>query len=227
MSIPGLLNREQTPTPPVFTGPTKLRRTAPHGARRDHLAGVATARDQATRDAVVAVVAEALQARPYEQVTYTFIAGLAHVTAADVQRCFTTKAEMVLSALHPTAAWSPRWALALSGAEIVTGYLEFWETADNAAVLRAVLAAAATDKRLAAAVEAHMVAGLIAPFAAQAPTPDACPRARLAVAALLGLALSRYVFRQEPLASADHETIAAWSGPALDYYLKGELGRSA
>jgi hypothetical protein len=227
MSIPGLLNRERTPSPPVFTGPTKVRRTTPHGARRDRAIRVATARDQATRDAVVAVVADALQARPYDQVTYTFIAALAHVTAADVQRCFATKAEMVLSALYPTPAWSPRRALALSGAEIVTGYLEFWETADNAAILRCVCAASATDKRLAAAVEAHMVAGLIAPFAAQAPTPDACPRARLAVAALLGLALSRYMFRQEPLASADHETIAAWSGPALDYYLKGELGRTA
>jgi hypothetical protein len=33
--------------------------------------------------------------------------------------------------------------------------------------------------------------------------------------------------RQEPLASADHETIAAWAGPALDYFLKDERGRAA
>ena len=197
MSIIASLDRERPPAAPSA-------RPAPEGAacaaRRPPLlpVRVATTRDQATRDAVVAVVADALRARPYDQVTYTFVAALAHVTAADVQRCFATKAEMVLSALRPTAAWSPRRALALSGAEIVTGYLEFWETADNAAILRCVCAASATDKRLAAAVEAHMVAGLIAPFAAQAPTPDACPRARLAVAALLGLALSRYVFHQEP-----------------------------
>ena len=227
MTITGTLDRDLTAPAPIFTEPAKVRRAAPRGALRDRAVRVAAARDQATRNAVVAVVADALRVRPYDQVTYTCIAGLAHVTAADVQRCFATKAEMVLSALHPTPAWSPRRALALSGTEIVTGYLEFWETADNAAILRCVCAASATDKRLAAAVEAHMVAGLIAPFAAQAPTPDACPRARLAVAALLGLALSRYVFRQEPLASADHETIAAWAGPALDYYLKGALGRSA
>jgi hypothetical protein len=107
MSIPGLLNRERTPAPPVFTGPAKVRRTPPHSARRDRAMRVATARDQGTRDAIVAVVADALQARPYDQVTYTFIAALAQVTAADVQRCFATKAEMVLSALHPTPAWSP------------------------------------------------------------------------------------------------------------------------
>ena len=227
MSIPGLLCRARDPLPPVIADRPKVRRETPR-ARHDRLGRAAAPHgDAAISAAVVAVVADALQSRPYDQVTYTFIAQLAQVTAADVQRCFATKAEMVLSALRSSPGWSPRGALALSGAAIVTGYLEFWETADNAAILRCLHAAVAADKRLAAAVEAHTVAVLIAPFAALVPTPDACPRARLAVAALLGLAVSRYVLHQEPLASADHETIASWAGPALDYFLKGELGRTA
>ncbi len=56
---------------------------------------------------------------------------------------------------------------------------------------------------------------------------DAYPRARLAFSQLLGLAVSRYVLVQEPLASADHETIAAWARPSLDYFLHGELGGSS
>ncbi|MGZ4200070.1 MAG: TetR/AcrR family transcriptional regulator [Thermoleophilia bacterium] len=88
-------------------------------------------------------------------------------------------------------------------------------------------AASADDRRLTAAIETRTIAVLIAPFAARAKAADACPRARLAVSELLGLAVSRYVLCQEPLASSDHETIAAWAGPALDYFLRGELGRTA
>jgi AcrR family transcriptional regulator len=185
-------------------------------------------RDDEVRKAVVAIMADALRARPYDHVTYTFVARLARVTTADVRRCFPTKAEMVLTALRRLPGRpAGRATLELSGAEIVTRHLEFWETGDNAVILRSLYTASADDRRLAAAIEAHTIATLIAPFAARVKTTDACPRARLAVAELLGLAVSRYVLHQEPLASADHETIAAWAGPALDYFLKGELGRTA
>jgi len=183
-------------------------------------------RDGGIREAVVAVVPAALRARAYEHVTYTFVACLAQVAPADVRRCFPTKAGMVLAALQAPHGRPPdRAALELSGAEIVTRHLEFWETGDNTVILRSVCSASAANERLAAAIEAHTIAALIAPFAARTQTTDACPRARLAVSELLGLAFSRYVLHQEPLASADHETIAAWAGPAVDYFLKGELGR--
>jgi hypothetical protein len=41
---------------------------------------------------------------------------------------------------------------------------------------------------------------------------------------LCGLAVSRYLLREEPLASADHETIADWMGPSIDGALHGALG---
>ena len=47
------------------------------------------------------------RARPYEQVTFTFVARLAGVTAADVRRCFATKAEMVLAALRRPSTFPP------------------------------------------------------------------------------------------------------------------------
>ncbi|HUK77697.1 MAG TPA: hypothetical protein VL117_08875, partial [Thermoleophilia bacterium] len=107
---------------------------------------------------------------------------------------------------------------------IVTRWLEFWECGRNEDILRSVYGAAAQDRRLAATLEARTIELIVAPFAARVPAPDACPRARLACAQLLGLAISRYVLLQEPLASADHETIAAWAGPALDCSLRDVLG---
>ncbi len=82
------------------------------------------------------------------------------------------------------------------------------------------------DHDLAARIEDHTVRTLIRPFAEEVRATDAYPRARLAVSQLLGLAVSRYLLPQEPLASADIETIAAWAGPSLDCCLRGELGRA-
>ena len=81
------------------------------------------------------------------------------------------------------------------------------------AILRELLCASVSDRRLAVALERHVIGTVIRPFAEEDQSTDAYPRARLAFAALLGLAVSRYVLRQEPLASADHETLAAWMGP--------------
>ena len=179
----------------------------------------------ALRELLAAAVPRALQELPYEQVTFSFMARLAGVAPADVRRCCSTKAEVVLAALRQPEPLPEGGALTGSGAEIVARWLEFWEFVDNVTILRSLCAAAASDRRLAAALEARVVAAAIAPFAARVSAPDACPRARLACAQLIGLAASRYVLRQEPLASADHQTIAAWAGPALDCVLGGELGR--
>jgi hypothetical protein len=129
-------------------------------------------------------------------------------------------------------SWSwPPWGEApgrrlpfgLPGAEIVARYLAFWEQGDNSAILRQLLRGAVSDRRLAAALERHVMGTVIRPFAEEDQSTDAHPRARLAFAALLGLAVSRYVLRQEPLASADHDTLTAWMGPSLDHFLRGRL----
>lgn len=42
---------------------------------------------------------------------------------------------------------------------------------------------------------------------------------------MLGLALSRYVIKLEPIASASPADLAAMIGPTLDRYLTGPIGR--
>jgi len=213
------------PMPRPRPAPRARRRSASPAAVRSESYGPG-ASEAALRRAVIGAVPGALRARPYDQVTFTFIARLAGVTAADVRRCFATRAEMVLAALRrPSTLPAEGGALAGSGAEVVTRWLEFWECGHNETILRHVYGAATDDRRLAAALEARAIELVVAPFAARVRAPDACPRARLACAQLIGLAMSRYVLRQEPLASADHETIAAWAGPALDCSLNGALGR--
>jgi AcrR family transcriptional regulator len=178
-------------------------------------------RDERVRRAVVAVLAKALDERGYEGVTFPYVARLAGVAIEDVRRVFPSKGELVLAALGP-GAWSQA-PFGLPGAEIVARYLAFWERGDNTTILRELLCAAVSNPRLAATLERHVLDTVIRPFAEEDQSTDAYPRARLAFAALLGLAVSRYVLRQEPLASADHETLTAWMGPSLDRFLHGTL----
>jgi len=51
-------------------------------------------------------------------------------------------------------------------------------------------------------------------------------RATLVGAQLLGVAMGRYVLRIEPLASANHDTLASALAPTLQRYLTGELSPS-
>jgi hypothetical protein len=195
-------------------------------ARADGPADGPAAEVERIRRAAVGAVAEALRRRGYEEVTFPFIAHIAGVDVWDVRLVFHTRAELVLAALRPPPGQRPgRAAFERHGGEIVARYLEFWEAGDNTVILRAVFGAAVVDRRLAAAIEARTIAALIQPFVERVPTTDAYPRARLAFSHLLGLGISRYLLRQEPLASADYATIAIWAGPALDYFLRGELGR--
>jgi AcrR family transcriptional regulator len=184
-------------------------------------------RGACVRRAAGAVVAQALTEAGYEGLTYPDMARRAGVSTADLERVFPAKADLVLAALSGPARRPTASSLTLPGSEIVARCLAFWERDDNVAVLREVLRASCHDRSLAAAVERHILGEIVRPFAEQRPTTDAYPRARLAFAQLLGLAVSRYVLRQEPLASADHETLAAWMGPVLDQHLRGELGRDA
>ena len=134
-------------------------------------------------------------------------------------------AELALSALEDDRP-GPGSPLDRSGREIVARYLAFWERGDNAVILREILCAAFSDRRLAVALERHVIETVVRPFAEENRSTDAYPRARLAFSQLVGLAVSRYVLPKEPLASADHETLAAWIGPSLDHYLHEELGKT-
>jgi len=138
-------------------------------------------------------------------------------------------AEAALADLHAVegvrAATAP--GLLGHGAEIVAGFLRFCETGDNARIVKRLLRASADDPRQAALVDAYVVQSLVKPYVDHVRLTDAWPRARLAFSQLIGLAVSRYILREEPIASADHATLAAWAGPVIDYFLRSELGGEA
>ena len=197
----------------------------PTAARGAH-AGTATQSppvDVAAGDGVAAAARRLLMTRDYVRVTHRGVAEEAGVTPDAVRALYPAKADLVLAALDLPGALTAAAVTRLSGREIVLRYLEFWERPGNAAILRRILAAAAGDDRVVRGIEAYLTGALLRPLSWGLRTPDACPRVRLLISTLAGLALSRYVLREEPLASGDHETLAGWMGPVIDGLLHGEL----
>jgi AcrR family transcriptional regulator len=159
----------------------------------------------------------------YRAVTYVLVAGEAGVDPSEVRAAYPAKIELVLAALGLPGALRASSIARLTGREIVRHYLDFWERDGNSAILRRILAAAAADDRVVRDIEDYLSGTLVRPLSWGLRTPDACPRVRLLVSTLTGLSFSRYVLKEEPLASGDHETVAAWVGPVIDSLLHGRL----
>lgn len=195
----------------------------PRGRRSEAPAQVGSLEEARRKRRIVGAARDLLAVAEYEAVDYMAVAQAAGVRPAEVSHWFASRVELIRAALDlPAEPAAGRGSLA--GTETVSRFLTFWERGDNAAILANVLRAAMHDRRVRREVEDLLGALLFLPLAAGLGATDAGPRARLVSSALIGLAVTRYVFREEPLCSADHETIAAWMGPSIDCYLRGALG---
>lgn len=194
------------------------------GTRRSAPAGVVSLAEARTRRRIVRAARELYAVADYSSVDFTAVAQAAGVRPAAVSRRFATRMELTLAALESPPALDPAARAGLAGAATVERFLTFWETGVNAGILANVLRAAMRDGRVRREVEGMLSAAFFLPLVQGLGTTDAGPRARLVCAALIGLAVTRYVLREEPLCSADHGTIAVWMGPSIDCYLHGSLG---
>lgn len=173
---------------------------------------------------IVSAARELFATADFAAVDFTAVAQVAGVRPAEVGRRFATRMELTLAALQAPPALAPALRAGLGGVATVERFLTYWETGANAGILLNALCAAMNDCRVRREVEDVLSAVLFLPLAQGLGTTDAGPRARLVCAALIGLAVTRYVLREEPLCSADHGTVAAWMGPSIDCYLRGALG---
>lgn len=197
--------------------------TAPGRAARG-AASVTLLAEARTGRRIVAAARELLASCEYAAVDFHAVAQAAGVRPEEVGRRFPTRMALTLAALELPPAAPSAFRGRPGGSQTVERFLSFWELGANADILTGVLRAAMRDARTCREVEDVLGDVLFAPLASGLGTTDAGPRARLVSSALIGLAVTRYILREEPIASADHETIAAWMGPSLDCYLLGALG---
>lgn len=106
-----------------------------------------------------------------------------------------------------------------AGERLVRKFLSIWEQEDTRRPLLAMLRSAVSHQQSADLLGQFMAGGLLRHIAESVEPEDAELRASLVCSQLIGLALLRYVFGTEPLASADPERIARSVGPTVERYL--------
>jgi len=118
-----------------------------------------------------------------------------------------------------------------TGEQLVGMALTVWESTEVRGVFLGLLRSALTSEPAADMFRGFITDAILGPIAAAARSRDpagdadeAAYRAGIVATQMLGLALSRYVLRLEPIASAGHAELAATIGPTLDRYLTGPIG---
>ena len=118
--------------------------------------------------------------------------------------------------------------LRTAGARLVRMALTNWDDSGSAVPFGTLLRWAATDEGATEAIENYVNAQVAAPLAdalvkAGAGRDEARERAALAAGQVVGMAIIRYLFRLEPIASASVDHVVAVVGPSVQRYLTGPL----
>jgi AcrR family transcriptional regulator len=186
--------------------------------------GTGGPRSAGTRRAILDAARSAFAARGYEQTTIRAVAAAAGIDASMVMRYYGSKAGLFAAAatadLHVPdlrAVPAERW-----GEVLVRHLVERWEDNSRDDELILLLRTAVTSEAVAAQLQDVLTRLLTEPIAELYGTVvDRRPaeRAAFIAAQLLGLALCRYILRQEPLASLPAAEVVAAVAPSVQRYL--------
>ncbi len=165
----------------------------------------------------------------YDRTTVREVSADAGVDAALVHYFFGTKSSLFAAAMAlPVNPGDIVAGLLAHGVEdlgerLAGAFLTTWDDPEAGGPLVALVRSAATHEAAAAMLREFARREVLGRVARALDDPQAELRATLAGSQLLGVAMARYVLRIEPLASADHDTVAAALGPTLQRYFTGDL----
>jgi len=190
--------------------------------------------DSGTRDAILTASRAQFAEHGYDGATIRAIARAAGVDPALVHHYYGDKENLFAAAMQLPVIPSEVIAAALTrrnpgeslGTHMVATALSVWESAEVRDAFQTMLRSALTSDQAAATLREFITQAILRPLAsaAEGGVAERAPfRASLVGTQMLGLALSRYVLRFEPVASASADELAAAVGPTIDRYLTGEI----
>jgi AcrR family transcriptional regulator len=183
-----------------------------------------------TRAVILEAAREEFGARGYAATSLRAVARRAGVDPALVHHYFGSKDKLFLAAvdapadpaeLLPTILSAPQNQL---GAAVVRMALHVWDGPMRPAGL-ALLRSAVSNEWTAKLLREFLVSRVLRKVVSTLGyDPDVrAARASLVASQLIGLVMTRYVLKLEPLASASHDTIVAAIGPNVQRYLTGDI----
>jgi AcrR family transcriptional regulator len=182
--------------------------------------GVGGPRSEATRRAILDAARAMFASHGYAQTTIRAVAAEAGIDASMVMRYYGSKAGLFTAAA--TVSLEPPDLRSVPagrrGELLVRHFVEPWERSPSGDTLALLVRTAVTDDGVAEQVQANFDRLIAAPVAALGDR-DADRRSALISSQLLGLAVSRYILRREPLASLGMDEIVADISPTIQRYL--------
>lgn len=189
---------------------------------------------QDTRAAILTAARVAFADLGYERTTLRHIGTSAGVDPALIHHYFGTKERLFLATVQPPVdpgEMIPEIFAAGVDAvpeRLVQAFLSAWEHPVSGPALLATVRSAAGSPQSARLVRdffiGQVLRRLLQRLSARIDPAELPLRASLVASQLFGLAVTRYVLKLEPLASAPHPTVVAAIAPTVRRYLIGQLG---
>ncbi|MGB8650816.1 MAG: TetR family transcriptional regulator [Mycobacteriales bacterium] len=185
--------------------------------------------DSGTREAILAAAREAFGSQGYSATSVRGIARTAGVDPSLVLHFFGSKDGLFEAALQlplDPATLVPELLSGGSrglGERVVRTFLGIWDATPGQGPMLAMLRSAMSHQDSAERLRALLSRAILLPLATGAGADRPELRAALLASQLVGLAVTRYVLRLEPVASASVDELAPLYGPTLQRYLTATL----
>ena len=186
--------------------------------------------NQDTRQDILDAARSVFADKGFDQASIRAIATEARVDPALIHHYFGTKDKLFLASLNmplnpaelvPKALDGPREE---AGERLIRVVISVWDSPAGVAAV-ALMRSAVSNEWLARLMREFVVTQVLrrAIHELGMQGEDAALRSALVATQIAGLALIRYVFKVEPVASADPETLVRAIGPNVQRYLTGDL----
>ncbi len=185
--------------------------------------------ESGTRAAVLAAAREAFGMQGYGATSVRAVARTAGVDPSLVLHFFGSKDGLFAAAIElpvePTEVVAGLLAGSTEdlGEQIVRTFLAVWDASPGQGPMLAMLRSAVSHEDAAGMLRELLLRVILRPLAVGAGGSDPDLRAALLASQLVGLAITRYVLRLEPVTSASVDELAPLLGPTLQRYLTGQL----
>ncbi len=178
---------------------------------------------------ILATARASFAERGYAGTTLRAVAGQAGVDPALVSYYFKTKTGLLEAALVPPEGWAASLAEAAAspvrerGAALVRMFIGAWEDPATEEYLRSVIMTAAHEPVALQHLAANFARYILQAVSAHLDEADRSTRASLASSQMVGLAMTRYVWKVGAIAQLPSEEVVRFIAPTIQKYLTGKL----
>jgi AcrR family transcriptional regulator len=182
-----------------------------------------------TRGQILDAARESFAQKGFAGTTIRAVASAAAVDPALVHHYFGSKDDLFLAALaipvDPRRLVPEVFAEGTSGAgeRLIRLFLSVWDDPETRLPLLAVVRSSLTADTPETLLQQGLLRIVLSPLQAALPPDDADRRVNLVISQMLGLVVTRYLMRLEPLASMPAEQVVASVAPNVQRYIDGPL----